>query len=698
MTSPLPYTKIPETILLVEDDPGIATLAQRHLERAGFQVLSASMTHAAMTHIMHDRVALVVLDYHLPGTTGIDLYARMKAAGRDLPAIIVTGNPDETLTLRALRSGFSDVLLKSDHFLEYLPEAVTRILTQKKTQYALAYSEARLSALLGAAMDPIITIDRQEQITLFNRAAETTFVCPCSEALGQTIRRFIPEGLPEILPSSLGPTLPKRCEVRCIRTDGRVFPAEVVRSRVHVIGETFDTLIVRDITERKEAEVRLRSLAYYDALTNLPNRALFFDRMTQVLAGASRTGGGGALFFVDLDGFKSINDRMGHALGDALLRVIADRLTGMIRPADTVCRFGGDEFLILLPQVTETTDAMAVANKVVDIVAAPITLRGIPLQVTASIGIARYSANGADIDTLIRHADAAMYRAKTSGKNRVCFYQDEGAYDTVFAQRTLENDLNAALKRDAFLLYYQPQVDMRTGRVCGMEALLRWSRPDGVALPSTFMTAAEESGLIIPIGEWVFWEACRQQAVWRKCGFAAGPTSVNLSHRQIVWPDLTDRLNTLLKTTHCDAGSLRVEVTEDAVRRNASAVDRAIDGLHDIGVGVVIDRFGSGYSSFHRLQSLRPSAVKIDTVFVREITTNPAAKDTVEAIVGMAHGLKITCSANGVETEEQRAALAALSCDVAQGEWFSRPLSAIACSDRFSEDAFSWTPFVSQSL
>ncbi len=693
MTSPSPNTEITETILLVEDDPAIATLMQRHLSRAGYRVVSATMTHAAMSHIMNDRIALVVLDYHLPGITGIDLYARMKAAGRDLPAILVTGDLDDTLTLRALRSGFSDVLLKSDHFLEYLPEAVGRVLKQKHVQSALTYSEARLSALLGTAMDPIVTIDGQENITLFNPAAEMAFGCPRSEALGQALRRFIPDGLPVLHISTTDHAMSERSEVRCVRADGRCFPAEVVRSQAHVIGETFDTLIVRDITERKVAEGRLRALAYYDALTQLPNRALFLDRMAQALAVVSRTGEGGALLFVDLDGFKTINDTMGHLSGDALLRVIAERLTAMVRPADTVCRFGGDEFLILLPQVTEVEDATVVAHKVIDLVAAPITLCGIGLHMTASIGIARYPADGLDPDTLIRHADAAMYRAKTTGKNRCCFYQAEGAHESAFSQRNLEDDLNSALKNEAFLLYYQPQIDMRTGRVCGMEALLRWSRPDGVALPETFMAAAEESGLIIPMGEWVFREACRQQAAWRDAGFASGPMSVNLSHRQIVWPDLANRLVAILKATDCDAASLRVEVTEEAIRRNANEVERAIDSLHAIGVGVVIDRFGSGYSSFRRLQALRPSAVKIDATFVREMTIDSVAMDIVEAIVGMAHGLKITCGAIGIETEGQLAALAALSCDVAQGELFHRPLSATACFDRFSQDssdAFSW--------
>ena len=696
-----------KTILVVEDDPATSTLEAVYLGRVGYGVRVARTVQEALACVACEKIDLMVLDYQLPGTTGLDLYQRIRATGRDFPVIIATGYQDESLILRALRAGVSDFVIKSQDFLEYLPDAVERVLVQVQTKRDLAHSEARLSAILLSVMDPILAVDGDQRITLFNAAAEAVFGCAQDEARGQVLSRFMPGGLSaHTLHLSA-----KAHETHCLRADGTPFPAEAAISEIRVEDEACFTVVVRDITERKQAEARLHAMAYYDALTQLPNRTLFFDRMTQALATAARTLRGGTLLFVDMDHFKVINDTMGHAQGDALLQAVSQRLTLEMRPTDTVCRFGGDEFTVLLPDVTRERDAATVTQKILDALSRPFPLRaahgdlqgathpqaaaghgalgpsdeqaGVGLHVTASIGIARYPSDGLDADTLLRHADAAMYRAKQSGKNRYAFYGEQ-AQSTLVAQQEMEQHLARGLEEDAFLVYYQPRVDVQTGHIVGVEALARWRHPErGIVTPSHFMAAAEQTGLIVAIGKRVLSSAAQQHTAWRRAGLNPVPISVNVSIRQFAAGDWVETVAQILQEADMRAENLEMEIPETLFAQTHEAVEGTRAGLRRLGVRIALDQFGTGNTSFRHFKSHAIDAFKMDASFVRDLGAGTggaasAAADTVGAMIAMAHGLRAKCIALCVETEPQMAVLRSLGCDAAQGYLFDHPMPAEA--------------------
>ena len=436
-----------------------------------------------------------------------------------------------------------------------------------------------------------------------------------------------------------------------------------------------------EIAERKrveqalrDSENRFRWQAFHDALTNLPNRVLFQDRVEQAIVSAERHHKAAAVILVDIDGFKYINDKLGHAVGDKLLQRIASRLSLCLRAEDTLARMGGDEFTILLPNITASEDAMFVAQRLLDSFQTPIVIDEQELFVTASLGISLFPVDGRDTQTLLRYADMAMYRAKALGRNRHQVYTS--TMNVASERLGLENSLRKAVEREEFFLLYQPQIDLKNGAVTGVEALVRWQHPDlGPVSPSTFIPLAEETGLIVPLGKWVLQEACRQAARWKQAGQPLR-MSVNVSARQFTEGELLKALETALSDVNMEPHWLQIELTESALIQTGETVITVLQQIKELGVQLSIDDFGTGYSSLGYLHHFPLDILKIDRVFVQDMLLDAQGQVMVRAIIDLAHSLSLQVVAEGVETQEQRECLEKMGCDKMQGYLFSPPVSA----------------------
>jgi len=426
----------------------------------------------------------------------------------------------------------------------------------------------------------------------------------------------------------------------------------------------------------QKANAELKHMVLHDALTRLPNRLLLEDRIGQAIGSCRRTGARCAVLFVDLDRFKSVNDSLGHFVGDELLRTIAERLHGAVRAEDTVSRLGGDEFVVLLRQVEGDDDVAGVARKIADLVGAAVQVERRELSVTASIGAAIFPEHGANTQTLITNADAAMYHVKKSGRNGFQIFRP--TMSTFFPDRlALEHDLRKALERREFELHYQPKVGVASGGLSGMEALLRWRHPTrGLVHPGEFIPLSEETGLIVPLGQWVLREACRQNRAWQRQGLPPLRVAVNISAVQLRHDDLADHVLLALRESGLEARYLEVEITESVVMQNASGAVLMLDRLSALGVHLAVDDFGTGYSSLSYLKRLPIDTLKIDQSFIRDLSIDHSDAVIVEAIVALAHSLKLQAVAEGVEDKVQLRFLQSLGVDQYQGFLYSKPLSA----------------------
>jgi diguanylate cyclase (GGDEF)-like protein len=431
--------------------------------------------------------------------------------------------------------------------------------------------------------------------------------------------------------------------------------------------------------EREAAELatyEIEHLAYHDALTGLPNRPLFTDRLIVALAQANRGDQKLAVFFLDLDRFKDINDSLGHSMGDSLLKAVAERIRTCVRDGDTVARFGGDEYTLLIPRVEHIEDAAKIAEKVIEMLKIPFVINGQELFVTTSIGISIFPHDGADPETLVRNADTAMYRAKEQGRDNYQLYAPE-MNARALERLALENMLRRALKQNELTVFYQPLIDLGSGAIAGVEALVRWRHPElGLLLPAHFISTAELSGLIIPIGDWVLRTACRQVHAWNERLGLELTVAVNLSARQFSQPDLVMQVRNALQETGLEPGLLELEITESNAMQNAENSIRTLRELKAAGVRISMDDFGTGYSSLNYLKRFPIDTLKLDQSFVRDSTTDPSDAAIISAVIVMAHSLDLKVVAEGVETKEQLEFLRHRDCDTIQGFYFSAPLAA----------------------
>jgi diguanylate cyclase (GGDEF)-like protein/PAS domain S-box-containing protein len=475
---------------------------------------------------------------------------------------------------------------------------------------------------------------------------------------------------------------------RIVRADGtirwihdRAFPVRDAAGNVYRVAG-----IAEDITERKLAEERLMHLAHYDVLTSLPNRVLFYDRLKQALAQAKRSQWSVGVMFIDVDRFKNVNDTLGHPVGDKLLQQVSERLSGTVRSGDTVGRLGGDEFAVVLTNLAGAQDANLVAQKILASFKQPFRLEGAEVYVTASIGITIYPTDSTEQDALTRNADTAMYRAKEIGRDCYQFYMPEmnaRALETL----SMEGSLRRALERNEFLLHYQPKASVVRGEIVGVEALLRWRHPErGLVSPGEFMSVLEDTGLIVPVGDWVLRAVCAQIKEWEGAGMKAMPVAVNLSARQFSAREFGATISRILDEHQVDPALIELEITESSLMVNTEEAVRTLEFLKSVGVGLSIDDFGTGYSSLGYLKRFPLDSLKIDRSFVRDITTDGDDATITRAVISMAHSLGLKVIAEGVETGEQLAFLAEYGCDEIQGYFFSRPLEVQECGRWLRED------------
>jgi diguanylate cyclase (GGDEF)-like protein len=435
--------------------------------------------------------------------------------------------------------------------------------------------------------------------------------------------------------------------------------------------------VARDISARKQAEATITFQAYHDLLTGLPNRSLFKDRLGQAMVHAKRHGQTMATLFLDMDHFKVVNDTLGHLVGDGLLQALAQRLRGCLREGDTLSRIGGDEFMVLLPHIRSRDNAAYIAQKIIASLKQPFNIEDNELYASMSIGIAIFPDDGDNIETLIKHADIAMYHAKDHGRNDYKFFTQE-LHKSFTGRLAIENEMRHALEKKEFEVFYQPQVAVESQRIRGMEALIRWNHPTrGLVSPNDFIPIAEESGLITPISEWVLAAACRQAKLWRDADLPPITMAINLSARQIEHPQFVDKFLHCLHKYMSDGKGIEIEITETTLMRDMDGAIGKLRKLADMGVEISIDDFGTGYSSLSYLKKLPINTIKIDRSFIHDLTGHTSNGSTIVAgIAAMAKGLKLKVVAEGVETQEQLDYLQSLGCDTYQGFFFSRAVNA----------------------
>ncbi|WP_338051185.1 EAL domain-containing protein [Propionivibrio soli] len=573
---------------------------------------------------------------------------------------------------------------------QHLVQCVFHDIQQRKQ----AEQEQKLAALVfETSQESILVTDARGNIISVNGVCQEMNGYSAAELIGQTPRilrsgRHSPEFYAAMW-ETINATGHWQGEVWNQRRNGEVFPVwlriSVYRDASGKVRNYVGT--ATDISERLAAQERIRQLAYFDPLTNLPNRRMLQDRAQQALASAEREHKQLALLFLDLDHFKTINDSLGHSAGDRLLREVARRLSASVRRMDTVARLGGDEFVVLLTEATLEGTA-EVARKILDVVARPYPVDQHELGVTPSVGISVFPQDGTDFETLLKHADAAMYRAKESGRNAYQFFTSE-MNAAALERLTLENSLRQGIERGEFLLYYQPQVEVSSGRIVGAEALVRWRHPMiGMVPPGKFIPVAEVSGLIVVIGDWVLREACRQNKAWQDEGLPPIRIAVNISSVQFRGGQLEKSVRTVLADTALAAEWLELELTEGIVMGGANETIDTLQRLSSIGVKLAIDDFGTGYSSLSYLKRFPIDKLKIDQSFVRDIVGDPDDWAIATAVISMGHSLRLSVIAEGVEHAEQLEMLESQGCDEVQGYYFSAPLPAEGFAELLRQQRF----------
>jgi len=508
-------------------------------------------------------------------------------------------------------------------------------------------------------------------ILLVNEYGDILFANPAAEIL-------LGRSSQDLVGSQFGiPAVDGNTEMDILRPGHRQGVAEMTVSETQWQGRMAYLLMLHDITEHKENEAQIKHLAYHDTLTGLPNRALFADRFNQAILRARRNKTKVALLFMDLNRFKEVNDTLGHKTGDLLLKATAARLSESVRKSDTVARMGGDEFTVLLEGLSSQEEASELAQKIRRAFEKPVLTGARELFTTPSIGISIYPDHAMNTETLIRQADSAMYNAKRCKGMNVCIYSEEIALPAV-DDLMLETRLRHALERQEFVLYYQIQVDLQSQQPVGMEALVRWRHPErGLIFPTDFVALLEETGLILPVGDWILAEACRQARQWRRAGIKLVPIAVNVSTKQLLMRDqFVSTIQNILADNEIEPGLLKLELTESAVIQEQARTLQTLRALRNLGVNLHMDDFGTGYSSLAYLKHLPFDIVKIDQSFIADLLANPDDALLTQAIVAMAHSLKKRVVAEGVETQEQAAFLRIIGCDYAQGWLYGRAMTA----------------------
>jgi len=673
-------------VLLVEDDPGDARLLREMFNEQGSH--NTELTHVecmseAEKHLAEHAVDIILLDLGLSDAQGLGAVRRAHAAAPRVPLVVLTGLDDEALAAQALQEGAQDYLIKGQietyGSTRGLLRALRYAIERKILEEALFAEKELAQVTLNCIGDAVACTDISGNLTFLNVIAEKLTGWSRQDAAGRPMAEVLRlENAPKPMEMAVGQDrtahLPPNSIL--IRHDGFEFPIEGSVAPIHDReGQASGAVIVfRDVSAARAMVLQMAHSAEHDFLTGLPNRKLLNDRIGQAIALARRHMRQVAVLFLDLDGFKHINDSLGHPIGDKLLQSIAGRLVDCVRGSDTVSRQGGDEFVVLLSEMQQSEAAAAAAKRMLQAVAEAHSIDQHDLHVTTSIGVSVYPDDGLDAETLIKNADTAMYQAKENGRQSYQFFKPAMNVRAVERQ-SIEESLRRALERQEFALHYQPKINLRTGAITGAEALIRWTHPTrGLVSPAQFIPVAEDCGLILPIGAWVLREACKQARAWVDAGLPATTMAVNVSAMEFRGENFLEGLFATLGETGLDPSSLELELTESVLMKRAESTASILRTLRERGVQVAIDDFGTGYSSLSYLRKFPVDALKIDQSFIRQISTAGDDTTIVTAVIGMARSLKLRVVAEGVETEEELAFLRAHQCDEAQGHYFSRPL------------------------
>ena len=702
LSAPIGTLPINPRILVVDDEPLILEGLSRLLAPLNYEVIIAQGGCDAIIAIGKQQFDIILLDLGMPDLSGSEVLRFIADRGVSTPVIVVSGESSIDGAINALRAGACDFVRKpyeAEELLRRIDNTLTRSRLEKENNHImqrLQQSEKWHRFLVNNSPDFIYTLDPQGMFTFVNDRLEALTGFLRHELLGQHYSILIDDDdisrAENVFNerragdrSTRNTELRLKCKAGMRRPrlmHGRCKSVELTATGMYENDNNpFERRfigsygVVKDISERKQAEETVHYQTYHDLLTGLPNRALFRNHLGLLLAQGKRSKQSLAVLSLDLDHFKIINDSLGHSLGDELLLAIGTRLRQCLREGDTLARLGGDEFAILLPALSEPSDIEPIGRKIIHVLSEPVYIKGHEVYVSASIGACIAPADSDTVDSLIRQAEIAMYHAKTQGRSRLQFW--ESGMQAPYSERVqTEADLRRALARNEFVLFYQPQVSINTGEITGFEALLRWWHPQrGLLTPKDFMSIAEESGVIVPIGDWVLRQASAQMADWSKAGLPQVRLSVNISARQLESPNFVDSVMRAVQVYALNGHHLELEITESLLMRDLEANAIKLGRLSATGIRIAIDDFGTGYSSFKYLSRFPIHTLKIDQSFIQELEREENIS-IVNAMVSMGRGMNLNVVAEGVETQAQLDQLQAINCHEMQGYFYSAPISS----------------------
>ena len=704
----------PAVVLVADDDPVMRLLMLEMLDSVGLVGIEAE-DGAQAVDLAHARAPdLILLDVEMPKMDGFAACRAIRDLpnGATVPIVMVTGGDDLEAVTNAYEAGATDFVSKPINW-PILGHRVLYVLRASDAIVRLRIADAQNRAVLAAIPDTFFRMSRDGVYLDYEpgregQARDVRDAGAEEQIVGRHVTDVLPRDIAERLLEQVGIALHVR-QVRSVEYElVRFGEAQHVEARLVATGPDEVLGLVRDISERKRAEEQIRRLAYCDSLTGIPNRQAFLEMLERELQRSKIGNRKFAVLFMDLDAFKRINDTLGHDVGDQLLKQVSERLRDTIRPSDlmsrgdllpraeaarsdgtNLARLGGDEFTILIPDLERVEYALNVAHRVKDAMRRPFLIEGNEIFVTASIGISLFPEDGDDSTSLLKYADTAMYHAKNCGKNNAKLYSSSLTMQ-IMSHVRLEVGLRRALQNDELYLLYQPQLDVRSSEIVGVEALVRWRHAErGVVSPSEFIPLAEETGLIVPIGEWVLRTACRQARHWQKLARRPVRMAVNLSAKQFKDENLSQIVMSALHDTGLDPRLLELELTEGTLMDDAKATLATLEQLRGIGVYLSIDDFGTGYSSMNYLKRFDVRALKIDRSFISGLPQDSENAAITRAIIAMAHGLKMIVVAEGVETGEQLVLLEEYGCDLVQGFYLGRPAPAETVTDMLQK---LWVP------
>ncbi|MHC8318982.1 EAL domain-containing response regulator [Pseudomonas sp. LB3P31] len=682
------------TLLIVDDETHVRKLLQILLQNQGYQTLTASSGEEALELVAQQPPDLILLDIMMPGMDGYEVARQLKSdkATSNIPIIMLSALGEHSARISGLEAGAEDYLskpvesaelwlrvrnlLRLKAFGDYLKSH--NLMLEEQLQQRIIDLE-RFRSAMDASGDAIFLVNRTSmRLIEFNRSACRVLGFTPEELLCKTPADLSDSTLEELellydqIIAGKGPIEPTETIIHC--KDGSQIPVEIHRQAYKTGADWIIVGIARDITQRKEADQRMLKMAHYDSLTGLPNRNLFFTTLEMGLTQAALSDWQLAVVTVDLDDFNNVNETWGHLLGDQMLAELGQRLTSCLNVSDTLGRMHGDEFALILMIRQGQADPLHTVERIREALRVPFTLGDHETSMTASIGIALYPGDGDDAHGLIRHANTAMHRAKKIGRDTYRFYTAQMNVEAS-ARQEMESALREAVQHHSFELFYQPKICLNDGRVCGLEALLRWPRPGQAHVsPTVFVPILESMGLITEVGDWVITRVCQQLAEWQRAGEGPYQVAVNVSGQQIIEGDLIASIRQALLDNQIDPHWLEIELTESSLMENTTHTIASLQTLQQLGVKVSIDDFGTGYSSLAYLRRFPIDKLKIDIAFIREVTSNPQDAAIARTIIELAHSLNLQVIAEGVETPEQLAFLTENGCDQVQGYLFSRPL------------------------